>query len=172
MKFLCVDCDEAMKLSQTKGPDEGSFTIVYACPSCGKQTAMLTNSMETQMVRSLGVKIGGRNVPSEPMEMVRSSLAKPGDVEEGDSEAAHGNGHGMFSGGDASKCPFTGVIADAYAKQEKPIVWTQAAEERIARIPEFAQPMVRKGVEMHAIENGLYEITEDLLDEVKTRFNM
>ena len=75
MKFLCVECDEAMKLQGTRGPDAGAMTVVFGCPSCGKETAMLTNPMETQMVRSLGVKIGGRTVPAEPMEMVTNSLA-------------------------------------------------------------------------------------------------
>jgi hypothetical protein len=131
---------------------------------------MLTNSMETQMVRSLGVKIGGRNVPAEPMEMVRGSLAR------GKNPGAHGapDPTATTADGDegASKCPFTGVIADAFAKQTEAIVWTKEAEARIARIPEFVQPMVRKGVEMHAIENGKTEITEALIDEVKTRFGM
>lgn len=177
MKFLCVDCNEAMKLSETIGPNEGSFTIVYSCPTCGKQTAMLTNTMETQMVRSLGVKIGGRDVPAEPMEMVRNSLAKSGldgeSVEEARARYAGMAPHGAPPDGEGGgKCPFTGVIADAYAKQTEPIVWTPGAEERVSRIPEFAQPMVRKGVEMHAIENGLTEITEALLDEVKVRFGM
>ena len=177
MKFLCVDCNDAMKLLETKGPHEGSFTVVFACPSCGKQTAMLTNSMETQMVRSLGVKIGGRDVPAEPMEMVRSSLAKAGNKDTVERAASH---YAAMAPSDTtsandetgSKCPFTGVIADAFAKQTEEIVWTKEAEERIARIPEFAQPMVRKGVEMHAIENGHTEITEALLDEVKIRFGM
>ena len=75
MKFLCVACDQAMKLIRTEGPTEGSMMVVFSCPDCGKETAMLTNTMETQMVRSLGVTIGGRTVPAEPMEMVRNSLA-------------------------------------------------------------------------------------------------
>jgi hypothetical protein len=80
MKFLCVPCDEPMKLRDTRGPDNGSMTLVFGCPSCGHEAAMLTNTMETQMVRSLGVKIGGRSVPAEPMEMVRESLADPAEI--------------------------------------------------------------------------------------------
>lgn len=75
MKFLCVECDEAMKLQRTAGPDKGSMTVVFACPSCGRQVAMLTNAMETQMVRSLGVKIGADGGgKSAPMETLRGSL--------------------------------------------------------------------------------------------------
>lgn len=58
MKFLCVQCDEPMKLAETAPPDRGSIGMVYACPSCSNRIAMLTNPYETQVVRSLGVKIG------------------------------------------------------------------------------------------------------------------
>jgi hypothetical protein len=35
---------------------------------------MLTNPMETQLVSSMGVKIGGREVPAQPMELARTKL--------------------------------------------------------------------------------------------------
>ena len=35
---------------------------------------MLTNPMETQFVSSMGVKIGGREIPAQPMEVTRSGL--------------------------------------------------------------------------------------------------
>lgn len=61
MKFLCVPCDEAMKLTRS-GPDaDGALTAVFECPACGRQTAMLTNVMETEVVQSLGVKVGADN---------------------------------------------------------------------------------------------------------------
>jgi hypothetical protein len=48
-----------MKLQQAAPPDEGgSLSVVYACPVCSQKIAMLTNSHETQLVQSLGVKIG------------------------------------------------------------------------------------------------------------------
>ena len=160
MKFLCMSCDEPMKLMRTEGPNDGSMAVIFGCPACGWETAMLTNSMETQMVRSLGVKIGGRTVPAEPMEMVRSSLA---DSKDGAPAPTDG----------ASKCPFTGVVADAFAKHgAQEIIWTKEAEERIARVPPFAQPMVRKGVEMHAREHGHTEINDAVIEEVKDRFGM
>ena len=58
MKFLCVPCDRPMKLVETAPPDRGSISVVYACPACGYEMAMLTNPFETQLVQSLGVKIG------------------------------------------------------------------------------------------------------------------
>jgi len=58
MKFLCVPCDTPMKLQTVAPPERGSLSIVYSCPECGYEMAMLTNAYETQAVQSLGVKIG------------------------------------------------------------------------------------------------------------------
>jgi len=65
MKFLCVSCNEAMKLRKVDPPDRGSLTVLYSCPSCGQEFAMLTNPYETQVVGSLGVKVGGDAVAAE-----------------------------------------------------------------------------------------------------------
>src|SRR5262245_45016609 len=77
MKFLCLDCDEAMKLVATQGPDEGSLSVTFRCPECGFRVAMLTNPFETQLVKSLGVKVGGRTTPATPFEHLRSAMANP-----------------------------------------------------------------------------------------------
>ena len=58
MKFLCVPCDSPMKLQSVGPPERGSLSVVYSCPECGYEMAMLTNAFETQMVQSLGVRIG------------------------------------------------------------------------------------------------------------------
>ena len=58
MKFLCVPCDSPMKLQTIAPPERGSLSVVYACPECGYEMAMLTNAYETQVVQSLGVRIG------------------------------------------------------------------------------------------------------------------
>ena len=58
MKFLCVPCDSPMKLQSVGPPDRGSLSVVYSCPECGYEMAMLTNAYETQIVQSLGVRIG------------------------------------------------------------------------------------------------------------------
>ena len=60
MKFLCVPCDSPMKLQTVGPPERGSLSIVYSCPECGYEMAMLTNAYETQVVQSLGVRIGPR----------------------------------------------------------------------------------------------------------------
>ena len=59
MKFLCISCNEAMKIESAGPPDNGgSISAVFGCPTCDHRIAMLTNPYETQMVQSLGVKIG------------------------------------------------------------------------------------------------------------------
>lgn len=84
MKFLCVQCDEAMKLASTAPPDRGSLSIVYACPSCGHRMAMLTNPYETQLVTSLGVRIGPEQADSAtegkrcPFSDMVQDMSRPG----------------------------------------------------------------------------------------------
>ena len=65
MKFLCVSCDEPMKLTEARPPERGSLTVVYRCPDCSHEIAMLTNPYETQVVGSLGVKIGAAQGEAE-----------------------------------------------------------------------------------------------------------
>jgi len=58
MKFLCVPCDQPMKISTVTPPDRGSLSVTYGCPACGYEMAMLTNPFETQLVASMGIKVG------------------------------------------------------------------------------------------------------------------
>ena len=157
MKFLCVSCDAPMALFETHGPFDGTMSIVYQCPQCDYQMAMLTNRAETQMVRSLGVKIGGRQVAAEPMETLRNNLAMP---REGISEPAQVASQ--------SKCPFTGVVSQAFDSAGNPeFTWTPQAKKRIDAIPPFVQPMVQQNVEEFARQNGYDVIDESVMDEVK-----
>lgn len=159
MKFLCVPCDQPMNLHSTHGPFDGSMSIVYECPSCDVQMAMLTNKAETQMVRSLGVKIGGRTALAEPMETLRSNLAVNHDA----------SFSGSASGG---KCPFTGVISDAMAKSESALSWTPGALTRLESIPAYVQPMVKRNIEDYARECELSEINEAVMDDMKGLLGM
>ncbi|MEM7481480.1 MAG: PCP reductase family protein [Acidobacteriota bacterium] len=142
MKFLCITCDEPMKLDNAAPPDErGSLTAVYECPTCTHRMAMLTNPMETEMVQSLGIKIGS------------GSGASAGDAE------------------GASKCPFSGMIGDMPTADEG-VGWTTAALERLENIPEFVRPMARQGIEQYAKSNGHRLVDEKILDEARDRFGM
>ena len=87
MKFLCVPCDSPMKLQSVSPPDRGSLSVVYSCPECGYEMAMLTNAYETQVVQSLGVRIGpgeasaeaGAKCPFSAM-IPAAEHAQPGDA--------------------------------------------------------------------------------------------
>ena len=48
--------------------------VFFGCPSCNARFSMVTNPGETQMVSSLGVKLGGRTEAAEPFEMTRGAL--------------------------------------------------------------------------------------------------
>ena len=72
MKFLCVECDQQMAFGERQLPGDGTLAATFKCPKCGRVVAMLTNPMETQLGSSVGVEIGGRTVPAEPFEMVRT----------------------------------------------------------------------------------------------------
>lgn len=149
MKFLCVACDEPMKLQKTTPPDGGSLTVLYACPSCGQQTAMLTNPYETQLVQSLGVKIG-------PAPGAEAGVAADGEAAE------------------TSGCPFSGMLQEMEEQQraQEGVQWTAEALERLENIPELVRPMAKQGVEHYAKSAGHTTVDERILDEARERFGM
>ncbi len=144
MKFLCVPCDSPMQLQTVGPPDRGSLSVVYSCPECGYEIAMLTNAYETQMVQSLGVKIGRSDASAESagkcpfgaMIPAADNAAAPASVDTGS------------------------------------VRWTAAAEARLANIPEFVRPMARTGIERFARDRGVVEVDERILDEAREFFGM
>jgi hypothetical protein len=58
------------------------------------------------------------------------------------------------------------------AETPAPVRWTAAAEARLAKIPEFVRPMARTGIERFAIERGVAEVDEVILDEAREFFGM
>ncbi len=146
MKFLCVPCDSPMKLQSVGPPERGSLSVVYACPECGYEMAMLTNAYETQVVQSLGVRIGPADAPAEA------------------------GGKCPFS----AMIPATeGAPAKSTAAVESMVVtWTAAAEARLEKVPEFVRPMARAGIERFAREQGAAEVDEKILDAAREFFGM
>ncbi len=164
MKFLCLDCDQPMKLFSTEGPDEGSLAVTFRCPECGFRVAMLTNPFETQMVRSLGVKIGGREVPAAPFEHLRTTMAGPrGDAFEGETAAETTT---------TSGCPFAASLGTPASVEPSGVAWTPEAEARVERIPSFIRPMARRAIERFAEDKGYPAITESVMDEARGAFGM
>ena len=169
MKFLCLDCDAAMKLHASDGPDEGSLTVTFRCPECGFRVAMLTNPFETQMVRSLGVKIGERAPAPTPFEHVRTMMSNPrADAFEGEA----GAGAAAGTGAEASACPFAAMVNEGAAPAPSGVAWTSEAEARVERVPSFIRPMARRAIERFAAERGYATIDETVMDEARGAFGM
>ena len=142
MKFLCVECDAQMTFEQRQLPGDGTLAAVFKCPSCGHSVAMLTNPMETQLVSSLGIKIGGRTVAEQPMELVRSSV----------------------EGGRAS--------AFVDAERGPSPRWDDAAQERLSRVPGFVRGMVKRIYADYAAERGIALITPDVMDTARRELGL
>src|SRR2546428_1951642 len=70
MKFLCVECDRQMQFEERQLPGDGTLAAAFRCPTCGRVVALLTNPMETQLVASLGLRIGGTAMHSPPVQTV------------------------------------------------------------------------------------------------------
>ena len=135
MKFLCVSCDESMKLEKTGGPDEGSMSITFCCPKCKNKIAMFTNPQETQLVKSLDVCIGASSGSSKPLSAVRDGLANQ-------------------------------------KSDEDKIMWTNEAEKRLGKVPSFVRQMARIGVINFAKDNGIKEITPEVMEQAREKMGM
>ena len=148
MKFLCVPCDTPMKLQSVGPPERGSLSVVYSCPECGYEMAMLTNAYETQVVQSLGVRIGpGMSAGASSGASSKCPFPEMLPATEGAPESAR----------DAEPIP---------------VRWTSGAEARLANIPEFVRPMARTGIERFARERGALEVDEKILDAARDFFGM
>ena len=164
MKFLCVDCDHVMDFAERQIPGDGTLAAVFTCGSCGREIAMLTNPMETQLISSLGVKIGGREVPAQPMELARTSL------EGGRDDAfALSEDIPLASGGPAVA---QGEGAGAGKATAARIVWTSEAAGRLERVPSFVRGMVKRIYTEWAREKGVSEITPDIMDRARTELGL
>jgi hypothetical protein len=156
-----------MKLQSVGPPERGSLSVVYACPECGYEMAMLTNAYETQVVQSLGVRIG----PSTALGAGPSTQLEAGAQAGVDTSGAEGT---ATSG---TKCPFGAMIPTNDGAQRSqaadiPVQWTAAAEARLANIPAFVRPMARTGIERFARERGVLEVDEKILDAARDFFGM
>lgn len=57
------------------------------------------------------------------------------------------------------------------AETDYELQWTEAAQQRLDRVPSFARGMVTKSVEKYAREHGYSEITPEIMKAVKERFD-
>lgn len=175
MKFLCVPCDAPMKLAEVAPPDRGSLSVRYACPECGYEMAMLTNPFETQMVQSLGVRIGPGSGAAGAV-----SAAVGAASETAAAAGASGTAGSADAMKDGGKCPFAGMIPGltdaardgAGVESDAPVAWTPQAAARLEAIPSFVRPMARTGIEKFARARGYPTVDERVLDEARDFFGM
>jgi hypothetical protein len=146
MKFLCVECDRVMAFAERQLPGDGTLAAVFTCPGCNREMAMLTNPMETQLVSSLGIQIGGRTVPEQPMEMTRSSLR------------------------DTREEVF--VEMERTTQQVTRVEWDPDAIDRLGRVPGFVRGMVKRIYTDWAKENGVATITPAVMDRARVELGL
>jgi hypothetical protein len=147
VKFLCVDCDSQMSFEERALPGDGTLAAAFRCPTCGRVVAMLTNPMETQLVASLGVKIGGRTIDAQPLETIRGTVAT-------------GRADVFEEGGGQTEARAGGPS------------WSAEAQERLARVPSFVRGMVKKIYVEYARDHGIEEITPTLMDTARAELGL
>ena len=148
MKFLCVECDRQMLFEERQLPGDGTLAAAFRCPRCGRAVALLTNPMETQLVASLGVKIGGRTIEEQPLETVRGMVATGRDDAFQDGTGEEGRGKGPLP------------------------AWSPEAQERLTRVPNFVRGMVKKIYLEYARDRGIAEITPAVMDTARNELGL
>ena len=163
MKFLCLDCDDVMEFAERQLPGDGTLAAVFTCGSCKREMAMLTNPMETQFVSSMGIKIGGREVPAQPMELARTSL-------EGGRDDAFALSEDIPLASGASAIP--GESASAGEATAGRVIWTAEATGRLEKVPSFVRGMVKRIYTDWAREKGVSEMTPEVMDRARTELGL
>jgi len=151
VKFLCVECDQPMGFAQRELPGDGTLAAVFTCPACARSVAMLTNPMETQLVASLGVKIGGRTLPEQPFELTRSAVASGRDDAFADAAV-----------------PGAQAAPPGAARPR----FDDAARERLERVPAFVRGMVLRIYSDYALEHGIATITPEVMDTARKQLGL
>lgn len=183
MKFLCMKCNSFMDFESKEQVATLRLGITFACSECGYKVAMVTNPGETQLVTGLGVKIGGRTIPPEPMEFTKGAI-KP--------EAPGAAADAM------AKCPFPGMLAGTESKDSgianamtgmsgmmagmaevaagksngPAVAWTAAAEKRLENVPDFVRALAKSGIEQYARDNNFPEVNDQVMDEYREKVGM
>ena len=189
MKFVCLNCETYMNFEKVEKPGEGTLGVFFGCPSCNAKFSMVTNPGETQMVSSLGVKLGGRTVEAEPFEMTRGTLKDEAAAGSGQmaaylNEQIQGGQPAVKAGATAAQgekpssgCPFSAMVAEmGLTSSGKPgntgtmasqFAWSPDAKEKLDRLPSFVKPMVQSSVEAYARKQGYKTITLQVMDDSK-----
>ena len=131
-----------MTFEERQQPGDGTFTASFTCPRCGRRVAMLANPMETQLVSTLGVEIGGRTLDEQPLEFTRNAVAGREDA-----------------------------FTDEAPRGARP-VWSSDAETRLAKVPSFVRGMVKKIYSDYARDRSIPEITPAVMDRAREELGL
>jgi hypothetical protein len=110
---------------------------------------MLANPMETRMVSGLGIEVGGRTVPPEPLELARSAMDTVDDPTRGD-----------------------GAMAGEPGRRPGQVRWNPAARERLLAVPSFVRGMVKRIYGEYAAERDIEEITPEIMDRARSELGL
>ena len=146
MKFLCLQCDEVMTLTEYPRPEVETMTALFECARCGFEVAMLANPMETQFVRVLDYGVGGRAVPRQPLGFTRSNLpdGRPDAFEE------------------------ASVPPETAGKPRQRVEWSLEAKDRLEKVPSFARGMVKRIYTDYARERAIAVLTPAVMDRARS----
>lgn len=180
MKFVCLNCETYMSLEKVEKPEEGSLGVFFACPSCSAKFSMVTNAGETNMMNSLGLKLGAKAEPAASMAGLRAvagngqaaASTKPSPAAPAVAATASSPAKTPEK---ASGCPFSAMVAEmGLTNSGKPanggpseFTWTPDAQEKLDRLPAFVKPMVQASVEGYARKQGFTAITLQVMDDSK-----
>jgi hypothetical protein len=139
-----------MAFTERREPGDGTFAAAFRCPRCQRAVALLANPMETQLVGSLGVKIGGRALDAPPFELARGTMRGRDDAFVDEERGVTGAGAG------------TGVT----------LTWSVDARERLLRVPGFVRGMVKRIYADYAAQRGIGEITPEVMDRARTELGL
>ena len=176
MKLVCRKCEKFMKFTELESPGKESLGITFDCEQCGASISMVTNAGETQMVKALGVKLGGRSDVPAPMELTRANLA---DSHQAPSPAAPASAIEETTEKSMGKCPFANALPELMGEQkkaaEKPapsreVEWTAEGWDRLQNVPTFVRGYAKTMIEEMAREAGSYRVDSALMDSAKEKF--
>jgi len=193
MKFVCRTCERFMDYQDIELPAEQSLGITFACEGCNASFSMVTNAGETQMVKALGVTLGGREAPASAFELTQGSLKQevsapangsnpPANAPAEVAAAPHpmpaqaGDAASLAEGMEASmgKCPFANRMAVDTAHQERPddgtVQWSDGALRRLQNVPGEIRPIARQLIEGMARDKGTALVDDGLMDEARDTF--
>ena len=148
MKYECGSCNALMALQGVEGAAGGVLRIAFRCPNCSLQIFLIANPHEAQLVKSMGITLGGRE-GHRPLGLVRSTL-------EGLREELS---------------PSRDDPAGKDELEERP-VWDVEAEQRLDKAPAPIREMARVAIERYAQRRGHRRITPQIVAEARENLGM